>query len=345
MIDRVTSRPDNQSMRPGGRVVHRLRGCSLSAIIFLSAACRQSGSTEVEKGGMRSDPVAIQIGGRGVRISELQAEIDHLASKRHPAAANLDAFLTPALERLVALEKARELGLDKDPGFRRQFENLLIGRLRESEIEARLRATTVTDAEIQDHFQRNRRLYSRPAQLQLALLFLSVPSNADDKTRATVRRRMEEARAIALELPENTRGFGEHAMSYSEEATSRFKGGDIGWLEAGDSACRWPDAVVKSGFALRNNGDVSEIIDTPEGFYLLKKLDAREPAVRSLDGRFRATLETSLLKEKRVSIETGLKEEWKESLNVIIHNEVLGSLQFQSPEDPAGTAGDLPAGP
>jgi parvulin-like peptidyl-prolyl isomerase len=156
---------------------------------------------------------------------------------------------------------------------------------------------------------------------------------------------MEEARTIALGLPQDTRGFGEHAMTYSEEATSRFKGGDIGWLEAGTSASRWPDAVVKAGFALKNNGDTSDVIETPEGFYLLKKIDAREPTVRSLDGRLRSTLESALLKEKRSAIEVGLKQQWDESLNVRIHNDVLGALRFQSPKDPAEAPVALPAGP
>ncbi len=243
------------------------------------------------------------------------------------------------------MEKARELGLDQDPELRRQWENLLIGRLRETEIESKLRALSVTDDEIRDYFQRNQSAYSRPAQLHLALLFLSVPASADDETRAAIRQRMEAARALASELPETTRGFGAHAMTYSEEATSRFKGGDIGWLEAGASAYRWPDEVVKVGFALKENGDLSEVIETQKGFYLLKKLDSREPVVRSLDGRLRSTLENAILKEKRAAIEADLKDSWKNSSHVILHEDVLRSLRFQASEPPAGDSQSFPTEP
>ncbi|HSP41686.1 MAG TPA: peptidylprolyl isomerase, partial [Luteolibacter sp.] len=279
------------------RRIHRLAGCALAAGIVLAASCERGTAPAPDEPATPDDPVAIEIGEREVRLSELQAEIDFLREKRSPSAANPDAFLAASIERRVALSKALELGLDRDPELRRQWENLLIGRLRETAIETQLRQAAVTDAEIEDYFRRHQNAYSSPARLHLALLFLSVPARADDTARAAVRERMEQARAIALELPDNTRGFGEHAMTYSEEATRRFKGGDIGWLEAGASAYRWPDEVVEAGFALQNTGDISEVIETPGGFYLLKKLDAREPTVRSLDGRLRATLVNALLKE------------------------------------------------
>ena len=61
-------------------------------------------------------------------------------------------------------------------------------------------------------------------------------------------------------------------MSYSEEKMTRFKGGDIGWLQVGKERYRWPDAVVESGFALSQVGQFSQVIETTGGYYLLKKL-------------------------------------------------------------------------
>ena len=334
---------------PAGRSsilrLHRIGGCALAATLMLSASCKRAEPPATGRNVDADDPVAMVIGKREVRLSELQAEIDFLNAKRNPAAANAEAFLPVAIERRVALEKALELGLDRDPDLRRQWENLLIGRLREAEIETKLRQTAVTDAEIEDYFKTHQSTYSSPARLNLALLFLSVPARADDETRSAVRKRMEEARAIALDLPEDARGFGEHAMTYSEEATSRFKGGDIGWLEAGAASYRWPAEVVNAGFALTNIGDVSEVIETSTGFYLLKKLDAREPTVRSLDGRLRATLENALLKEKRAELETNLKQQWENSHPVIVHEDILKSLEFQAPADLPGTSRTIPDEP
>jgi peptidyl-prolyl cis-trans isomerase C len=334
-------RPCLSSMLLSQRIV----GCALAVGMLLSTSCQKAEPPVVDSRGDADDPVAMKIGKRDVRLSELQAEIEFLRAKRNPAAASREAFLDATIERRVALERALELGLDQDPELRRQWENLLIGRLRSAEIETNLRDNAVTDAEIEDFFKRNQDTYTSPARLNLALLFLAVPQRADDAARADTRKRMEEARAIALELPQATRGFGEHAMTYSEEATSRFKGGDIGWLEAGASAYRWPDEVVKAAFALNDIGDISEVIEAKDGFYLIKKLDAREPVVRSLDGRLRATLENALLKEKRVELEARLKQQWHASHPVTNHEDVLKSLEFAPSPAPSGDSLELPEEP
>jgi len=286
------------------------------------------------------DPVAIKVGSREVRLSELQADLDDLAERRNPLAAQADSFIPQSVERLVALEKARELGIDGDHGLRRQWENLVIGRLREVEIESRLREIVVSDEEVEEYYNRNQASYGRPAQLHLALLFLSVPANAGEDDRKAVRARMEEARTLALELADDVPGFDVLGMEYSEEATSRFKGGDIGWLQAGASAYRWPAEVVNAGFELDAIGAISEVIDTPGGFYLLRKIDYRAAAVRSLEGRLRASITNALLGEKRAEIERGLMEDWRQAHPVTLHEEIIRKLEFKSSHPTSSISGE-----
>jgi len=332
---RITNRP----MRPV------LIGVAAAALAIVITSCNRDTSESSADDGGASDPVAIEIGNRQIRLSELQAEVDLLRQRRSPVVANLDSFLDASIDRLAALEEARELGLDRDPELRRQIENLIIGRLRESSLETQINDITISDEDIRAHFEANLAAYSRPAQVRLALLFLSTPSRAGDEVKAATRSRLEEAKTIAANLPPDTRGFGEHAMTFSEEATSRFKGGDIGWLEAGASAYRWPDAVVEAGFALAKPGDLSDIIETDEGFYLLMKLDSRDAVVRSLDGRLRSTLEAQILREKRAAIETSMMEEWKSGHPVTTHPGVLEKLRFADPESEPAAAAPVPANP
>lgn len=316
----------------------RFCGMASAAIIAIHCASCKRPDPVAKQAPAGQDPVAIQVGKREVRLSELQAEVDFLQQKHNPAAASREAFLEPCVDRLVALEKARALGLEQDMDLRRQWENLLIGRLKASQVDATLAELTVTEDDVQAYYKRNIETYARPAQIQLALLFLKVSEHSDQAAREAVRLRMEEARAMAASLPAGTHGFGAEAMTYSEEATSRFKGGDVGWLQAGASAYRWPDAVVQAGFALKEKGAISEVIATDDGFYLLKKLDSREAAVRALEGRLRATLENALLKEKRSALEAQLKDSWKSESSTTLHEEVISKLKFQSaPDQPEAT--------
>lgn len=336
-LDRLAGTRSSRGLRYGGAAL-------VAIIAIFCASCKRS-EPVAQEAPAGPDPVAIQVGKREVHLSELQAELDFLREKHSPAAADRESFLESAIERLVALDKARELGLDQDIELRRQWENLLIGRLKQTELDAKLKDVSVTDDEIRTYYERNRKTYASPAQIHLALLFLKVPAHADENAREAVRQRMAEARELALKLPAGTRGFGADAMTYSEESTSRFKGGDIGWLQAGVTQSRWPAEVIEAGFALKDHGSVSEVIATDAGYYLLKKLDSRKAVVRSLEGRFRTTLENAILKEKRTALESEVKESWKTDGNVTVHEEVLSQLKFQAAPAHSDTPKPFPTKP
>jgi len=297
---------------------------SLACIAGLTTSCG-SKKAPVSHGA----PVAIQVGSQKLHLADLQADLDDLAKRRNPVAADASKFIPASVERLTALEQAHQLGLDKDRELRRQWENLLIGRLHEQELEKRLAELKVTDAEIEEFYQSKKSNYSRPAQLQLALLHLAVTRHTDETKRKEIRARLENARTLARELSPEVIGFGALAMEYSEEATSRFKGGDVGWLQAGASGYRWPDEVVNAAFALKAVGDISEVIEAKDGFYLLRKLDFREPAVQPLEGRFRSSIANAVLAQKREALEKELKKEWQEAHPATIDEKLIQQLQYK----------------
>ncbi len=301
-----------------------VRLASLCALLAGSALSFSGCGSEPEV----SDPVAIRVGEREVRQSEIQAELDALAANGSPLAADRTRFMESYVERLAALERARELGLHEDVELRRQSENLLIGRLRQIEIEDKLNALVVSDDEVTAYYEANLDTYLTPARVRLALLYLETPKHMSEEARQTVRAKMEEARARALDLPADTRGFGADAMTYSEEATSRFKGGDIGWLMDGAARYRWPDAVVQTGFGLGEFNALSDVIETEDGFYLLKKLDGREATLRPLGSRVESSLKSQLLREKRAEFAQALKAQWEAQSSVELNDEVIAELDF-----------------
>ena len=275
------------------------------------------------------EPVAIKVGSQQIHLAELQADLDDLSKRRNPIAADASKFIPFTVDRLTAMEQAHQLGLDKDRELRRQWENLLIGRLHEQELEKRLAELKVMDAEIEEFYQNKKATYSRPAQLQLALLHLAVTRHTDEAKRKENRAKMENARSLAKELSPEVTGFGTLAMEYSEEATSRFKGGDVGWMQAGASGYRWPDEVIKAAFSLKAVGDMSEVIEASDGFYLLRKLDFREPTVQPLEGRLRSSIANAVLAQKREALEKELKKSWQDAHPATIDDKLIQQLHYK----------------
>lgn len=303
--------------------------CMLGGLtLLLVSACSRKDVTVVDP-----DPVVIQVGGQNVRMSELQAQVDYWNSHGSSMPTDKQEFLERYVERLAALEKARELGLDKDLELKHQWENLLIGRLHESILNEKLDSVTVSDEELQTYYENSIKDFSKSAQLRLAMLYLGSNSKMSDVQREALRMRLKEALEMASELPEGTRGFGELAMTYSEEATSRFKGGDVGWLQAGQERYRWPIEVVEAGFDLNEVGDLSSVIETKNGFYLLMKLDGREASVTPLDGRLKDILHTRLINQKRAEVTASVKSTWQQGVPVSFNDDILSKLDFSPPSD------------
>lgn len=280
-----------------------------------------------------TDPVAIRVGEREIRLSELQAQVDFSASTGSLVAANEEDFMERYLERQLLLENAYAAGLDQDIELRRQWENLLIGRLKKNALETQLASASVTDDEVEAYYQANIESYTKPAQVRLALLFLENSGKLSGEQQDALRLQLEEARQKARALPEGTRGFGALAMKYSEEATSRFKGGDVGWLQAGRARYRWPDEVVEAAFSLSENGAISPVIETDSGDYVLMRIDARAEAVQTLEGRLIASLQNKILKAKRADLTAQLNHEWAASVDVALQADVIAELKFPSQTD------------
>lgn len=296
----------------------RLSVCFAGVVLLLMwAGC----SSEPEV----NSSVAIEIGERQVTLSELQAVADFMRQQGRLAGNDSEQFIERFVDRAVALEKARQLGLDQDVELQLQWENLLIGRLKQIELQAQLDEEPISDEMVRAHYELNIDQYTKPAQVKLALLFLEKKKGQEI---APLVEKLQAAREAALALPDDTKGFGAMAMTYSEEATSRFKGGDIGWLQAGAMRYRWPQEVVDAGFALEAKGQLSDIIETEQGVYLLKKIDARASQIRPLDDSLIATLQKTLLKQQRSVLQAQVESDWAASVVVKRHDAVLSNIHL-----------------
>lgn len=279
-----------------------------------------------------TDPVALEVNGQLIRVSEIQAQIDSLHASGAPAAANPDRFLESYLERQVALTQAYELGLDKDPELLRQWENLLLGRLRQDAFNAGLADVVVDAAAVSEYYDANLDQYTKPAQVRAALLRLELDAHGSATEGSEEADRLAEALKLAGDLPVDTKGFGALAMRYSDEGTSRFKGGDIGWLQAGRASYRWPDAVVDALFSLSEQAPYSEVITTADAVYVLKYLDSRAEVIRPLDDALQAAISKQLYATASAELKASLQEQWSNTTELLVHEDALNQLTFPTNE-------------
>ena len=131
----------------------------------------------------------------------------------------------------------------------------------------------VSDKEIEDYYQRHRNSkYHRPREAKIRYILVRVQPAADAKQK-------EDARARANRILKEARAgkdFAQLAKQESDDPTSA-NGGDIGWVTQG----QLPPPLEKTVFALAK-GQISDVIETPGGFQIIRVDDVKEEHTQSL---------------------------------------------------------------
>ena len=271
------------------------------------------------------------VGPRQIRVADVARELARRGGP-HPDKVDTSALLDEMIEREVLIGKSLQAGLDKDPGFVREWQNLLIGRLRGQELEPRLAKATVSDDEVRAYYEQNRARYTQPAKRRLAIDFVATHAKMNNDERARCQVRIGDARQKAL-LPAGApaaKGFGALAIEYSEDQATRYKGGDIGWVEAGREKYAWDAAVVAAGFSLAKVGDVSEAVRTERGLYLVRLMDMRDATVTPLE-RVAEQVRHSLLLEKRRQTEQAFLDEARAGTAIAVFRDALARVPRPPP--------------
>ena len=311
--------------------------------LFAAALLCGCGKKPVASAG---SPVLAKAGDEVITVDDFQKEVERRTARNLPVP-DKAILIEEMLVRLAAVSRARQAKLDTDADTRREMENVLIAKLRAQELEARLDTVTVTDDELRAAYEASAASHSRPAKVRLAMLHLQGDAKMSDAKRAELHARMEEGLKKAAENPAPggrgaaAGGFGHIAVEYSDDQISRYRGGDLGWLDEGNYSYRWPKAVLEAGYALPQ-GSVSSIIETDTGLYAVMKTDRRDGSTTSLE-EAKSSLRRELLAKKRSSIEAAFLAENRQLTGAEILTDVLATVTLPgSPARPAPAAESTP---
>jgi peptidyl-prolyl cis-trans isomerase SurA len=151
--------------------------------------------------------------------------------------------------------------------FRDQLRNqLLLTRVREREVEARIR---ISDIEVEQFLQEQLQAQAvrAPVELNLAMILIAVPENSTEE-------QINPLEAQAREVARRARSgesFAELAKTFSQTADRGANGGALG-LRPAD---RYPELFVQAVAAVPVGG-VSEVLRSGAGFHVLKVLERQQ---------------------------------------------------------------------
>jgi len=133
----------------------------------------------------------------------------------------------------------------------------------------------VQESEIADYYdQHTADRFTRPEQVRARHILVQPAPGADDAAKAAARKKAEGL----LTKVRGKADFAEVATKSSDDPGSASKGGDLGFFGRNSMT----PAFEEVAFALEP-GQISEVVDTPFGFHIIKVEERRQAGVQSLD--------------------------------------------------------------
>ncbi len=277
----------------------------------------------------KTSPVVAEVGGRKITSADFEAEAARRRAAGRPAASAKE-LLNEMIEREAMLVKAEASNIAQSEAFRNDTESRLLSQWVASTLAKKRDGVKVTDEELKaDYEERKDTALTSAALTRLAILYRKISGREGDAAAQALEKSLSEGVAAFEKDREastnNGRlpGFGKIAADYSEDTITRYRGGDLGWLnlEQGEHL-RVPKEVLAAGAAL-GQGKVSALIRAGDGIYVVMKVGERSGKQMTFQEAV-PTLRRRLLREKQRAVEASFKAE------------VLGSVPVKVAEGEAG---------
>ena len=330
-------RTRNNTQAPWRRRRRRLLAITLLCACASGAvSCRR---TEVSQPARSDRPNAVAVvAGTVITREALQNEL--LRQFRFADSGLSTEQKLGALETLIRNEavysKAIAQGFDQTPQMQARIRNLVISQFKEQQFKRE--APVVTEEEIRTFYEANAGRFAQPAMLRGAMIFLSVPATATTDKKIE---RQQEAERIWSEAraATNERDFAQVVVRHSEDQTTRYRGGDIGWVTR--EAPGVEPAVVDALSEVPETSAFAPLVQGKDGFYVVKLLGRREAGCKPLS-QVREAISYQLSRQKTEQAERDFYTTVKAGLEIDVNQAALETGEF--PRVRAGERADAVGG-
>ncbi len=237
-----------------------------------------------------------------------------------------EALLEEMIRFEVQAAAARKAGYAKDPEIHAALKKLMVAKLRKELLEPRLTGLSIPDREIEDYYREHQLEFGTPRRVRMALIEVRTPPKASGEKRAQLVERARAARAEALKLSPEVSSLGGVAARYSDDQASRYRGGEVGWVDFDAIPDRWGRELQEAVSALPNSPALTPVVETPNGFLIAKVMEAKERSLLPLDV-VRERIRHKLLNDRKATIEKEFIEELKARVQIQAGTVALGSIE------------------
>lgn len=190
----------------------------------------------------------------------------------------------------------------------------------------------ISPQEVTSIYQSTLYRFSEPKKIRARHILIKISPSDSKELILHAKSRAEEI----LQKIKNGEDFVALAEKYSEDIGTAKKGGDLGYFQQGQMA----KAFEEAAFSLKK-GEVSQVVQTPYGFHIIKVEDIIEPRIKPIH-EVKEEIIRELRHEKALEL---AEKEAKEAYNQLYRNKDLDRYSREKGipliESPLGTSNEL----
>lgn len=300
-----------------------------------AAASKKHGLTKQQAG-----EVLVKIGDTTITVGDFA---DRLADQspylraRYNSPERRREFLDNLVRFELLAREAERRGLNKLDDVERTRKQMMIQEMMKREYEDRVRIEDITDAEISAYYEANRAEFHKPEQVRASDIMI--------RDRAKAQRILTQILARA----DDVTFFRQMAEQNNEDPETRDRFGDLRFFSR--PAERQPDEptiappVADAAFSITQIGGVHrQLVQTPEGFHIIKLTGRRAALDRTLD-EARRPIQNKLWRERRERSIDDLVARLRRESHVETNLALLDQLHVDMPAGGSPTVEGAPGAP
>lgn len=267
----------------------------------------------------QDDPIVAKIGDKNILVSDIDRIVSYADPEQQKALKSSpqlkETLVGQYVQSMVIAQIAREKGFDKKPEVMEQMAIFIDNFLANEYIKKQfVQNITVSEGDITSYYDSRQEEFKTPEMVKVSHILFRFDAAAADAEKKKLREKAE----ATLKKIKAGEDFGKLASDLSDDAGSKTKGGDLGFISKGKTVKPFEDVA----FSLKP-GDVSGVVETQFGYHILKVAEKKESSMQSFES-VRERISQMLMQERVKSDVMSFIEKAMKEKNVVIYPEVLG---------------------
>ena len=246
---------------------------------------------------------AARVNDKVITIEEVNAKLAEATRGNPMTAPSKKQILDDLIRREVAIQEARKMKLDQDPGVNERLNNVLFFGLVEKKLGPEFDKMTISDAEAKAWYEKN-------PEIRTSHIFVALPPEATAEEEQRASKKLSE---VMSEVKTGKLSFAEAAQKNSEDPSAAV-GGDLDYRMKD----RLDANYYKSALKLGKIGDITSPVRTSFGMHLVRLTGKH--VWTEVD---RTRVKRLILEEKRQELVTRFLNDLRQKAKVSVNDKVI----------------------